>query len=84
MKKPDLKALASLEPESDSFFKKAKQAQSKDEKMKGKTFTLPQSHIDYINTKSVQLSQDRGKNVPASEALRLIIEEYWEIKGVKL
>ncbi len=75
MKAPELKNLAEV-TEQPAFEKAVQQAQTKAGEMKKKTFTLEQRHIDYINKVSLDMSQQRGKVMPASEALRLILEQH--------
>ena len=75
MKAPNLKNLA--KPTVKPVFEQAvQQAQVRAGEMKKKTFTLEQRHIDYINQISLDMSQQRGKVMPASEALRLILEQH--------
>jgi hypothetical protein len=75
MKAPNLKNLANptIKP---AFEKAVQQAQASAGEMKKKTFSLEQRHIDYINKIGLELAQQRGKTMPASEALRLILEQH--------
>jgi hypothetical protein len=75
MKAPNLKNLAQTTTKS-AFEQAVQQAQTSAGEMKKKTFTLEQRHIDYINQKSLDMAQQRGKTMPASEALRLILEQH--------
>ena len=73
MKAPDLKKLDGVKPEDD--FTKAAQAES--EKASAgvrKTFSMQRRDFDYINSEALRLSQDLGRIVGASEALRDIID----------
>lgn len=58
--------------------KEAEQAEQEGRKMVQKSYALPRADIRYINALSLKLGSERGKNVSASEALRLIISEYRE------
>lgn len=75
MKAPNLKNLAQTTTKP-AFEQAVQQAQTSAGEMKKKTFTLEQRHIDYINQKSLDMAQQRGKTMPASEALRLILEQH--------
>jgi hypothetical protein len=75
MKAPDLKNLAKTTAKP-LFEKAVQEAQISAGEMKKKTFTLEQQHIDYIHKFSLDMSLKRGKTMPASEALRLIIEHH--------
>jgi len=75
MKAPNLRNLAN--PTIKPVFEKAvQQAQANASEIKKKTFSLEQRHIDYINKIGLELAQQRGKTMPASEALRLILEQH--------
>lgn len=60
--------------------KEAEQAEQEGRRMVQKSYALPRSDIEYINALSLTLGQERGKNVSASEALRIIISGYREGK----
>ena len=41
-----------------------------------KTFSFSQSHLDHINTVALELTNEQGRPVNASEALRAIIDQH--------
>lgn len=75
MKQPNLTALESVKPQ-DPFFEKVQEIKEQGINTKPKTYSLPVKHINYIDQKASKISQERGKAVSASEALRLIIDEH--------
>jgi len=75
MKQPSLKDLSNVVTE-DQFIEKVEEVKTKSAEMARKTHTLENSNIDHINAVAFKLSQQRGKPVSASEALRLIIHEH--------
>jgi hypothetical protein len=85
MKKPQLKALENVKTE-DPFVEKVqeiKQQSTENQaikkntaKIKPKSYSLPEKHINYINQKASEMSKERGKPIGASEALRIVIEEH--------
>ncbi len=79
MKAPDIKDLSKVKQTS-TFKKKMDEIKAQSEQMTKKTFSMTQSHLDYINKIALQLGQERSKVVGASEALRLIIEQHEEGK----
>ncbi|SHE20405.1 hypothetical protein [methanotrophic endosymbiont of Bathymodiolus puteoserpentis (Logatchev)] len=73
MKKPELKDLGGLVPD-DDFSQTAQIESNKAQKVLKKTYSLQQRDLDYINAQAVMMSQEAGKSVSASEALRYIIQ----------
>lgn len=73
MKKPDIKNLSELVPD-DEFTKTAQTENSKASMGVRKTFSLNQKDFDYINAQALIMSQEGGKVVSASQALRYIIQ----------
>lgn len=73
MKIPNLKDLAHIDAE-DSFSQAVITQRKKAAQVVRKTFSFEQSHLDYLNSVALELSQKAGKPVGTSEALRLIIE----------
>jgi len=51
---------------------------SKKERPKGKSYTLYQHHLKYINDESIKLTTERGVAVNSSEALRVILDRVME------
>ena len=72
MKKPKLKDLQKAMA-SDPFQKKVAEIKSHASSVVRKTFSLGQGDLDHINAVAVSMSQQQGKVVNASEALRAII-----------
>jgi len=73
MKKPDLKDLTTgLSPNPG----KPKLQQSGKVDAVRKTFSFSKSHLDHINAVAMNLTNERGKPVNASEALRVIIDQH--------
>ena len=73
MKKPELQQLADLAP-SDEFTKTVQVEKEKAGIIVRKTFSLQQIDYDYINSEALAMSQETGKVVSASAALRNIIQ----------
>ena len=73
MKAPNLKKLSEVESE-DQFTKIAQEERSKASVGIRKTFSLQQQDFDYINAEALKMSQELGKVVSASQALRYIIQ----------
>jgi hypothetical protein len=78
MKAPNLKDLNKVEKQ-DAFSQVVETVQAKQEEMIKKTFTLDQRTVDVINDLALQLGQERGKVVSASEAVRVMASQF---KGV--
>lgn len=80
MKAPKLADLNEIG--NDNAFSKAIQTeQSRATGIVRKTYSLQQRHEDYINAVATAMSQERGKPVNASEALRAIINRDIERAG---
>jgi hypothetical protein len=79
MKAPDIKDLAQVDQKS-TFRKKVEEVKAESEKMTKKTFSITENDLDYVNDIALQLGQERGKVVSASEAFRIIIKEHREGK----
>ena len=77
LKAPDIKDLSKLNQQ-DTFSKKVVEVKAQAQQIAKKTFSLNHSHLDYVNGIALELGQQRGKVVGASEALRLIIEQHEE------
>ncbi len=73
MKAPDLKKLESLKPE-DDFTKTVQLQHDKARETVRKTFSIQHGELDYINAEALKMSQEAGKVISASEALRNIIQ----------
>lgn len=73
MKRPNLKDLAQVKSD-DRFSQAVVYERKKSRKAIRKTFSFDQSHLDYLNAIALELSQQAGKPVGTSEALRLVIE----------
>jgi hypothetical protein len=73
MKKPKMENLDGLTPD-DDFTKTVQVESDKAQKVLKKTFSLQQRDFDYINAQAVIMSQEAGKPVSASSALRYIIQ----------
>lgn len=73
MKAPDLKKLGDVKPE-DDFTKTAQIESEKASTGVRKTFSIQQKDFDYINLEALRMSQEAGKIVSASQALRYIIQ----------
>ncbi len=73
MKAPDLKKLDGLKPD-DDFTKVVQIESGKANTVVRKTFSLQQRDFDYINSEALKISQETGKVVNASQALRYILE----------
>ena len=72
MKKPKLEDLQKA-MDSDPFQKKVAEIKGHASSVVRKTFSLGQGDLDHINAVAVSMSQQQGKVVNASEALRAII-----------
>jgi hypothetical protein len=75
MKKPNVLDLNDIQT-NDKFVEEVKEVKKQSAELDRKTYTLAKSDTAYISTQAVKLSQQRGKVVSASEALRLIIHEH--------
>lgn len=73
MKAPATKDLAQVK-NTDMFSETIEKVKAESQEMKRASFTLTKAHIDYIQMKAVKMTQERGKTVSASAALRVIIE----------
>jgi len=73
MKAPDLKELGEVMPK-DDFTKTVQAERNKANAGVRKTFSLQQRDFDYINSEALKMSQEAGKVVSASQALRYIIQ----------
>lgn len=73
MKTPNLKKLGEVMPE-DDFTKTAQTEREKANVGVRKTFSLQQRDFDYINSEALKMSQEAGKVISASQALRYIIQ----------
>ncbi len=82
MKQPKTQDLSQVQP-NDNFSQKVAEVKADNGKTQPKTFSLVKSDIDYINAKSLALSQEAGQNVSASKALSVIINEHRANKGAK-
>ena len=72
MKQPKLEDLQKAKT-SDPFQKKVAETKAHASSVVRKTFSLGQGDLDHINAVAVSMSQQQGKVVNASEALRTII-----------
>ena len=72
MKQPKLEDLQKAKT-SDPFQKKVAEIKSHTSSVVRETFSLGQGDLDHINAVAVSMSQQQGKVVNASEALRAII-----------
>ena len=73
MKAPDLKKLDGVKPE-DDFTKAVDEVSEKASAGVRKTFSMQRRDFDYINSEALRMSQELGRIVGASEALRDIID----------
>ncbi len=73
MKAPNIKNLSDLVPD-DHFTKTVEVEKDKARESVRKTFSLQQRDFDYIHDQALLLSQETGKVVSASSALRYIIQ----------
>ncbi len=80
MKAPNLKKLGEVIPE-DDFAKTVQEERNKANVGVRKTFSLQQRDFDYINAEALKMSQEAGKVVSASQALRYIIQRDRSAKG---
>lgn len=75
MKTPNIADLDKKVVRPDSAFEKTITAEKeKASAIERKTYSLEARHTKFINEEAARLSQERGKPVGASEALRAIIE----------
>ncbi len=65
-------------PQSDPVKATIEHEQTKADQMVAKSHTFRQSDLAYINEIAFQLSREKNKVVPASEALRKIIGQHRE------
>lgn len=75
MKRPNVLDLNEVQTP-DKFVEEVAEVKKQSAQLDRKTYTLAKSDTAYINTQAVKLSQQRGKAVSASEALRSIIHEH--------
>ena len=74
MKAPD--TLAIPQPSKDSFTERARVAQEDALAMARRSFTIRQADLDHVTAVAVSMTQQSGKVVSASEALRHIIDAH--------
>ena len=77
MKVPDLTNLAAAKPQ-DAFSQTVEKQQKKASEVIRKTFTIEKKHQDYLVQVAMQLMTQTGRNISASEALRIVIERDME------
>ena len=83
MKKPELKNLSKIKPSSNSddnnAFREAVADQSRvANKVVRRTYSIESFYADYIDTIAATMTQEKGKIVNASQALRAILKRDME------
>ncbi len=77
MKAPQLKDLGQVQPE-DQFSKTVQVEAKKASTIVKVSFSIGQKHIDYINRVALELSNQSGRPIKASAALRFILDRDME------